>query len=510
MVGICNDTWTVAFNPFTHATLFLGGRDVVRMALASTELQGALTGVPLDLHTAFGADCRLKAPALLALANFKHSYHIVSARIHTGAVTQSGGAELVALSASQHLRVLDLSHCSGLKYVNALGSCGLLEELSLSWCGDLAQINGLGRCTYLKVLNLSSCGCLEDVSALHTCSCLQALVLSFCNAIQISTLPTLPITSLTWAGSQLETCGVLSRCPGLLKLNLAKSDKLVNIEALSSCPFLQDLDLFSCGRLSSVHGLHLLQHLEALNLNTCMHLESIGPLADLSKLQKLDLNRCWKIQDFMPLERCGSLHSISLHGCKVTPDIDVRCFGSVHCAVSTSADAPLPGSFACFSQAAATSAIQKGIGLGPTKCSSTCSTFEQTLQYLCARIRFAVGILWEDRHGLLCFAGASVLDEHKKFGHAFVQGSRCCSFRPSVGSPGRALSNGVDWIDDVQQLDATSFPRQPAAVASGMHTVFGVAVPGGVAEFISHEVLSKSDTVLREVATRFGSAVRIR
>jgi len=121
MSDICNDEWTVAFNPFTRATWFLGGRDVVRMALASTELQGALTSVPLDLHTAFGADCRLRAPALLALANFKYSYHIVSARIQPGAVTQNGGAELIALFASRHLRILDLSHCSGLKYINALG-----------------------------------------------------------------------------------------------------------------------------------------------------------------------------------------------------------------------------------------------------------------------------------------------------------------------------------------------------------------------------------------------------
>jgi len=506
MSDICNDEWTVAFNPFTRATWFLGGRDVVRMALASTELQGALTSVPLDLHTAFGADCHLRAPALLALANFK--YHIVSARIHPGAVTQNGGAELIALFASRHLRILDLSHCSGLKYINALGSCALLEELSLAWCKDLATIDGLERCAHLEVLNLSSCGRVEDVSVLKACSRLQVLVLSFCNAIQTGTFPTLPIKSFIWAGSQLETCEVPSRCPYLLTLNLTSSHKLVNIEALSSCLLLQDLDLFSCHRLASLHGLDLLSKLETLNLSTCLRIESIAPVSGLPNLQKLNLNRCIKIKDFAPLKSCASLHSISVHGCNLTPDLDVRCFGSKHCAVSTSADVPLPGSPACLSQEAAMSAIQNGSGLGSVKCSSTCSTFEKTLQDLCARFNLAVGIFWEDRRGLLCFAGASVRDEHRYSGHAFVAASRCLSFRPSVGVPGRALSNGMDWIDDVQELDLTAFPRQPAAVASGMHTVFAVAVPGGVAEFVSDKVWpSKSDTVLREIATCFGSAV---
>lgn len=501
----------LSFNPFLSATTFLGGRDVVRMGLVSKELRRAVVGAWLDFYTSFSADCHLDARALFALSNAEQSYHIVKARMHHGVVTQGGGAELIALSSSKCLRVLDLSHCNGLKHINALGSCAMLEELNLSRCRDLQGLAGLNRCRKLKILNVSHCNGMKDVSALSACSHLEKIVLSFCKSVQTSTFPvTMPVRELVWAGSLLENCKLLTRCSHLRKLNLSASYNLSSIEALSSCSLLQDLDLFCCGRLSSVQGLQCLQSLEVLNLSTCMQLESIWPVCNLAKLTKLNLNRCKKIWDFTPLANCASLLSISLHGCKLAPDADVTSFGSEQCAVSTSANVPLPGSFACLSEAAALSVVHNA-SFSPSaqlSYSSICSSHEIKLRDLCMALDVAIGILWEDKHGVLCFAGSYVRAEHWKMGQAFVAGSRCCSFRPSCGVPGRALSNGSDWIDDVQQLDLTAFPRQPAAVASGMRTVFAVAVPGGVAEFVSLDVLPRSDAALHEVAVSFESALR--
>lgn len=61
----------------------------------------------------------------------------------------------------------------------------------------------------------------------------------------------------------------------------------------------------------------------------------------------------------------------------------------------------------------------------------------------------------------------------------------------------------------MQSLDMTSFPRLGPATVAGLHTGFAVAVPGGVAEFLSKQVLSEDfkEHLCSRIAEVFGSCL---
>lgn len=489
---------------------FCGGRDLISFVQTCASVQRCLCDAQLDLQTAFAADRRLRASELAMLAGTR--YRLSRMRVHSDAVTLSGGAEVVALVACKWLRSLDLSHCSGLKNVDALGVCGHLEHLNVSFCKNVAQLQGLVRCIQLVSLNASHCDSLEDLSPLRSCTSMKVLDISHCARVKAATFPEMQLTTLIWAGGHLKNCQAPARCPHLLVLNLTRSYDLTTIAELSACSSLIDLDLFSCGKLSSLEGLQSLTKLETLNLNTCMQLVDISAMSSLRKLKNVNLNRCTRIADLSPLVRVGSsLASVSLHGCKIACDMDVQQLLGHQCAVSASTDKALKGSMTLACETAvmdmlAMRSIQSA-SIAGLKQGATSSEIDLKLRAMCGSMSLTVGIFWEDSCGALTLVGAHVQEDYLEKGWAFIAGSRVCKFRPSVGVPGRALSNGYDWIEDVQELDATAYPRQRAATASGLHTAFAVAVPGGVAEFMTFEILQKSGNMVNMVSQCFGSVV---
>jgi len=121
------------------------------------------------------------------------------------------------------LHTLDLSHCSALTDIFALGKCGSLHTLYFRYCKELTDISPLGRCGSLHTLNLSFCRNLRKITGLSGCSSLHTLNLSFCH--------------------KLSDIFVLGGCGSLHTLNLSFCHKLSDIFVLGGCGSLHTLDL---------------------------------------------------------------------------------------------------------------------------------------------------------------------------------------------------------------------------------------------------------------------------
>ncbi|KAG1666690.1 hypothetical protein FOA52_013602 [Chlamydomonas sp. UWO 241] len=86
------------------------------------------------------------------------------------------GTHALNVNLAAMLQVIDISHCTGLESIDALGSCAQLRlrVIDISYCYGIISINTMGSCAQLKCLWMAAVS-VRDLAPLAACSQLEEL-----------------------------------------------------------------------------------------------------------------------------------------------------------------------------------------------------------------------------------------------------------------------------------------------------------------------------------------------
>eukprot|EP00801_Mesodinium_rubrum_P010896 Mrub_10956.p2 GENE.Mrub_10956~~Mrub_10956.p2 ORF type:complete len:133 (-),score=37.02 Mrub_10956:60-458(-) len=87
---------------------------------------------------------------------------------------------------------------------------------------------------------------------------------------------------------------------------------------------------------------------------------------------------------------------------------------------------------------------------------------------------------------------------------AWADASKGFSFGKGKGQVGRVLESGAyEWCANVQNLPGDQFVRLDASKSTGIKTVFGVAVSGGIVEMASTEEKAEDKSIVDAIKAMF-------
>jgi len=155
---------------------------------------------------------------------------------------------------------------------------------------------------------------------------------------------------------------------------------------------------------------------------------------------------------------------------------------------------------------AAQYAVTRVLAEAPTLASAT----PQILQAICESLNWSVGVIWrvDQKEKLLRCVETWQMQSAQV--QEFDRGTRCRTFPPGVGLPGRVWEQAQPaWIEDVTR-DA-NFPRASIAAQGGLHAAFGFPIllgsdVLGVLEFFSPQI-QQPDHRLLEMMSAVGSQI---
>jgi Leucine Rich repeats (2 copies) len=108
-----------------------------------------------------------------------------------------------------------------------------------------------------------------------------------------------------------DSLGFLDSCTSLEYLQIAGTDKLVDLSPLSAMTGLKDISISGAASLSDISPIGNCRACSSLTLSMCAGIEDIGPLGTLTKLQNLLVSGCPAVADLSPLATLSNLKTIS-------------------------------------------------------------------------------------------------------------------------------------------------------------------------------------------------------
>ncbi|KAG8342736.1 hypothetical protein TRVL_06436 [Trypanosoma vivax] len=235
------------------------------------------------------------------------------------------------------LQLVDLWDCSGI--TKGMGGFGTLSGLyALSLTGTALtdeQLQELCASQSLESLSIKRCKLLTDVGVLGFVTTLLELDMSKCNGVarvfcSLSALRELRSLYMTFTRVTNECLCEISKCPQLVKLNVAGCKKLTDISCLAQAHTLEDLNVNTCENIAD--GLGILGDLEELRTlrmsSTAVGNDELRLVCNSKTLKRSELEGCERITDVSLLAAAQSLMFLNLDKCQkvVTGVVELRKF----------------------------------------------------------------------------------------------------------------------------------------------------------------------------------------
>ena len=201
-------------------------------------------------------------------------------------------AKTVELSVDTLRFSVDLTAPSGKQVIHPLKYLMLAEEplsdLSILW--EYPQLIGLSDVDMKKYPDLSP---IKALTHLKSLSCDNVDSLGFLNGL-----------------SSLET------------IQIAGTDKLVDLTPLGNCTVCTSLELFGCSGVNDLGPLKTLTNLKSLNVSGSPAITGIGSLAALTKLETISFSPAENITSLQPLSGLTELIYVRLTGLSKVSSIE--------------------------------------------------------------------------------------------------------------------------------------------------------------------------------------------
>lgn len=193
-----------------------------------------------------------------------------STQLHTLKITWSCClSALPDLSTCVNLREIDLYQCQEVMCIKSMQHCRKLKRVSIACLGKITDISALQELDQLEDLDMSWCEQLEDITAITNCTALKRLNLCHCAQLKsISALSKLhKLKTLNMAQCcRLRNLLPLSECTSMEDLKLFACKSLSDLRPLACCGNLKYLDLSYCRSVVDVEPLTLCFELIKVNL----------------------------------------------------------------------------------------------------------------------------------------------------------------------------------------------------------------------------------------------------